>query len=150
MYPTHDSRVDGVSVTRFKEAHPGKVTPAFVELMQCCLGNGFGNRSCSKCRGMNYYYGLRGSEMTSPSPVEGPGSATKCQYYRSKWKSYQYFPLLVRHWNRLKITSTTIARKSDYNMVTYLLQGKEQEQNTSTTMPMNTNHKVIYTKRTPG
>ena len=52
------------------------------------INNGFGSRRCSKCVGINQYFGPRSNSRACQTPVVGPKQTDKQQYYRTTWSKH--------------------------------------------------------------
>lgn len=107
-------------MVKLKDGHPGRLTAYFTYLMDLCVRKGFGDRKISSCRGINFYWGLRLSRMSSPSPVEGPGSQDSSCYYRATFRCFHFFFILITIWNVLRRTTRNIANRLDYHMHQFL------------------------------
>ena len=59
------------------------VTPdeSTVDMFRQAHWDGYGNRDVAKSVGVACYFGKRGTNMLSPTPVEGPGNAVFLQYF---------------------------------------------------------------------
>ena len=56
---------------------------------------GYGNRTVAKRIGIASYFGRRATQQSNPNPVEGPGMADKCQYYRADNQLYHEYMMIV-------------------------------------------------------
>lgn len=116
-------KMPGIRVSTWivdRMVHEGRVTPEFVDLCIACVGIGYGSRHCCATLGLNLYFGKRVSGMCNPTPVEGPDSATECEYYRSSFKNIQIFPILHNIWHRLRKKAFYLQEKMDYYLVKVL------------------------------
>ena len=57
------------------------------------------------------------SNLSQPSPMEGPGWAPVSEYYRHQYKEFQSFSILHTVWNDLKECTINFSSKVDQTTV---------------------------------
>ena len=84
IHPTNTYALPGHMLVRWSkdERLVGEhATRHTLELFWKANRNGYGNCIIAKSMGITSYFGKRGTNQSSPSPVEGPGNANKSQYF---------------------------------------------------------------------
>ena len=85
-----------------------------LDLFRNANRDGYGNRSVAQSMGVCSYFGQRGTNMSSPSVVEGPGNASKSQYFRiSNQHHPEYMVVANKALNRVSNAAYQVRRALD-------------------------------------
>lgn len=117
IHPTNSYALPGHMLVRWSkdERLAGEhATRHALDLFRKANRNGYGNRIIAKSMGITSYFGKRGTNQSSPSPVEGPGNANKSQYFRMSNQHHpEYMVVANKLLNRVANAAIRVRKAHD-------------------------------------